>query len=479
MIICDKPFIYLFKTPNCHYFYDVNKDSIVNISKDIYDYLSGSTSSDELKNEDIEMLGKLKERGYLSSNRVKDIVHPDSDNLRFLLNNNLQQLILQVTQSCNLVCSYCPYANRTDGILQRNHSSKHMSWETAKKCIDFYAEHSTAAESIAICFYGGEPLLAIDLIVQCIGYANELFLDKEVVYYITTNGTLLTDEMMVFFAENNVKLTFSIDGPASIHDEYRKRADGRGSFEAAYSNLEKAVSIYNERGSTQSININMVVNPEGNLREVLKLFDKPLFASGRVAVNSGIVGDDDLEKKYIPTDEFIEVYSYQDFLGYMSYFGLVDGLKMPKLVEAYFSSLDKTYLNFKEKQHHLPETMAPGGPCIPGQRRLFVNADGVFYPCERVSELSSIMQIGSIDAGFDYKKALMLLNVGAITADNCRNCYAFIHCITCARTADGGNCLSPEVKLSRCDRSRAAFQTKLLDCALIKERKTIYKGVIK
>ena len=51
---------------------------------------------------------------------------------------------------CNLVCSYCPYANKTDNVLHRNHENKHMSWEVAKKAIDFFAEHSSAYDSPSI-----------------------------------------------------------------------------------------------------------------------------------------------------------------------------------------------------------------------------------------------------------------------------------------------------------------------------------------
>ena len=50
------------------------------------------------------------------------------------------------------------------------------------------------------------------------------------------------------------------------------------------------------------------------------------------------------------------------------------------------------------------------GPCIPGSRRLFVNINGDFYPCERVSETSPRMKIGSLEQGFEVRNMKYLLN---------------------------------------------------------------------
>ena len=58
----------------------------------------------------------------------------------------------------------------------------------------------------------------------------------------------------------------------------------------------------------------------------------------------------------------------------------------------------------------LAPVMAPGGPCVPGQRRLFVSVDGALYPCERISETSDIMRIGDIYNGIDHTKVDALLN---------------------------------------------------------------------
>ena len=154
-------FIKLFKTPRGNYFFDVNKDTLVEISKDMYDYFNE-------KNEDVCVgtgvkaeIDLLKKQGFLSGYRTEIIQHPETLNLSFLLDNHMRHLVLQVTQACNLCCIYCPYAVNAEGKLQRKHSSKTLSFDMAKKVLDFFVKNSSETDNITIGFYGGEPLISV------------------------------------------------------------------------------------------------------------------------------------------------------------------------------------------------------------------------------------------------------------------------------------------------------------------------------
>ena len=63
-------------------------------------------------------------------------------------------MTLQVTQNCNLRCSYCPYSG---GYEQRSHNNQRMSFDIAKKSMDFFIAHSEDQPEINLGFYGGEP----------------------------------------------------------------------------------------------------------------------------------------------------------------------------------------------------------------------------------------------------------------------------------------------------------------------------------
>ena len=119
----------------------------------------------------------------------------------------------------------------------------------------------------------------------------------------------------------------------------------------------------------------------------------------------------------------------------------------------------------------MAEVGHPSGPCIPGQLRLFVTTDGNFFPCEKVSENSQVMKIGNVNEGFDYEKVKKILNVGKLTENECKECFAFRNCSLCSMVADTGKSeedeLSRNLKLESCARIRYEFDDKLKDvCAL-------------
>lgn len=471
--IDQKPFIHLFTTPRGFYFYDVNQDSIIQITQGVYEYLSSNRTLESLSQEDRNSISRLKKEAFLAPFRVQKIRHPDMQNLEYYLNKRAEQLILQVTQSCNLSCSYCPYANKTDNVLQRNHSGKCMTWETAKKSIDFFCKHSSETQTVGISFYGGEPLLAFGLIRQSMEYAKKLFAGKDLNFHMTTNGTLFTDEIIDYFSRNVVHIAFSIDGAEAVHDLNRRHTDGTGSFHQAVSSLKRVYNAFSDEARGR-LSVNMVLNPETNAEDILKLFDDPFFGEEKVSISAGLAEDDYLARKFTNSEDFVVLLEYQYFLGYLSYLGAVKNLRMPPIVRGYFANFDKLRMKYRMKSQPVPEEAAPGGPCIPGQRRLFVSTDGIFYPCERVNELSEVMKIGNINDGFDYENAGDILNFAALTPEECRRCYAFWQCKLCAAAADAVDHFSAAKKFRQCAESRSAAESEMLNCVLIREKKTFY-----
>lgn len=241
-----------------------------------------------------EELETLRKRGYLSSKTLESLEYPLGD-IQNQIENNVGQLVLQVTQSCNLACSYCPYANTTDNSLQRNHANKHMSLETAKKAVDFLLAHSLGCEQLSISMYGGEPLIDFELIKAIVNYANQIACGREITYNLTTNGTLVTDEMIDFFVANSINVMFSIDGPKQIHDINRRTVKGNGSFDAAFNNFVKLWNATKDAKAKPTIN--MVLDPENDLDEVFSLFSHPIFTNEDIVVYADMAEDDQLEKE--------------------------------------------------------------------------------------------------------------------------------------------------------------------------------------
>ncbi len=479
-----RPFIHLFATHNSYYFYDVNTEGIIELTESLFNYLSKNkdipedvSSIEDLCVSDREMLLSLINRGYLSDHRVSTIRHNHSDDIEFQITNRMNELILQVTQSCNLVCSYCPFANRTDDSFQRNHSSKKMDWETARKSIDLLLENSSETENVCIGFYGGEPFMNFPLIRQAVEYADKQFVGKNVTYSLTTNGTIMTDEIISYLSDHDFRVMFSIDGPESIHDINRRKADGSGSFREAVDNLKKLYALYGKRAK-EKIHINTVINPENDFDEITHLFDDPFFRESGIGINPSLVSSTKLENEIQNKDDFVEKFAYDRFRALMSRLGIVKGISLDPVSD--FLALRQIEKNdgITEASGRLGDITAPGGPCIPGQRRLFVNADGNFYPCEKVNELAEDTMIGNINYGIDIAKAERVLNVAQLTADACKECYAFRHCSSCAVNSAREDSITAESKLAQCPAIRKSFRNNLRFAALVREIDSVYKRKI-
>jgi uncharacterized protein len=138
----------------------------------------------------------------------------------------LSTLVLTVTDDCNLGCLYCYHNNgkRIDTTRET------MTPETARRSIDFLFENSGELQKIVIVFFGGEPFLDFELVASSVEYAREKAAGKQVEFAVTTNGTLLTEEVARFVEQNNISVTVSIDGVGEAHDRFRPFPDGSASF---------------------------------------------------------------------------------------------------------------------------------------------------------------------------------------------------------------------------------------------------------
>lgn len=123
---------------------------------------------------------------------------------------NLRQLLIEVTDSCNLKCRYCGYGDLYDNFDKRE--AKQQQFSNVKLLVDYLAELWGSAynisydKNIKIGFYGGEPLLNMRLIKEIIEYLKLLKgLNVHFSYNMTTNGVLL-NKYMDFLVENKFSL---------------------------------------------------------------------------------------------------------------------------------------------------------------------------------------------------------------------------------------------------------------------------------
>lgn len=154
------------------------------------------------------------------------------------------------TEHCNLACNYCFENN-----MERGGS---ISPEKAKAAVDLLFDYSGECKELKILHFGGEPVLKFDSIRLVTEYAEEkaAITGKSVSFFMTTNGTLVTEEMAHYFTRHNFTVLVSIDGLAASHNRFRVDKQGQGTFAHAVKGLEMIKKVQGRVG------VKMTVMPE-------------------------------------------------------------------------------------------------------------------------------------------------------------------------------------------------------------------------
>lgn len=462
------PFIKLFSSPWNKYFYDVGRNEIVLISEQLYSSLhlleTGAVDWQGILNHASEELSALLEEGYLSCKRPIIVRHPLSELTPYYLQRKIDMITLQITQDCNFRCRYCIYSEHINR-KQRSHSQKCMTWETAKRAIDFYIAHSIDSEIRSIGLYGGEPLLQFELIKKIIEYSEEAAIGKPLDFHMTTNGSLLTNNVVEFLAKHQVQLLISIDGNKASHDKNRVLSNGTGTYDLVMNNLMRVRKAFPDYYA--SIQINTVLDPSNDFDSLTGLNGNLLgLPNGNFRFNY-VENDDEDSTLLLSTPDFREKDEYQSFLSYLAICGKYPIEQLSPLSLQRFHDIESAFKRFQSEQY-MPDMCSHGGPCIAGKSRLFITSDGVFYPCERVNE-RHYMSIGSLDSGFDYDNIKRLMNICELTAEKCKNCWAIRSCSICSKMCDNGKMLSAEEKLKHCDESKHLVETQIRSIILQSE----------
>lgn len=184
---------------------------------------------------------------------------------------------ISLTERCNMNCSYC--------FQQRLFKSGQpdMSVNRFEEIMNWFIAHNEG-RSPAIQYFGGEPLLRFDLIElgnDMLRSAKQRGQLKNFTQVLTTNGTLLTDEVSKFLVANGFDVTFSLDGWQEINDRFRLFKNGRGTYEATLAGIAR----FRQAGGRVSILITPRPDNIALLPKIVRHFVEDLKATS-IGINS-------------------------------------------------------------------------------------------------------------------------------------------------------------------------------------------------
>lgn len=199
--------------------------------KDVMGKLAAERIDDKEAADDEEdkLFGYLKDNKYLVRVTENEDYHAELLRGDYVLNGRLSITIMP-TEQCNFRCKYC-YESFQHGKMSR---------ELQDAIIKFVAHNITKYSSVDLSWYGGEPLLAKDIIE----YISEKVLEicRRTKRYLTTSITtnayyLDLDTFKMLQKYNLVNVQITLDGIKETHDTQRVLANGKPTYDVILKNL--------------------------------------------------------------------------------------------------------------------------------------------------------------------------------------------------------------------------------------------------
>lgn len=136
---------------------------------------------------------------------------------------------------CNLDCAYCYYLDKADIYGGRE---PRMSIDELERFVRTYIE-ACQSDEVVFNWHGGEPLvLGLDFYRKAVEFEKRYAGGRKISNTIQTNATLMTAQWASFLRDEGFLAGVSIDGPADIHDKFRRDKGGRPTFERVVKGIE-------------------------------------------------------------------------------------------------------------------------------------------------------------------------------------------------------------------------------------------------
>ena len=420
-----------------YFIYTPYTNNIINITKmqfeevkkleriGITNYI-GENNESESRNDIIKLINSK----FITGTFINNIKHPVIDNYAVIINRRINCIVLQVTQRCNFSCRYCHDAQ--PGSASTVDGKTDMSWVLAKQSVDFLITHSQDSDLINFYFYGGEPLLNFKLIQKVVDYINFRINTKTIIYRITTNLSLMTEEIAEYFYLHNFKIAISLDGAPDIQNCHRKFINGDDTFDIVWNNVKMLRNIYGARFYDDIVFLPVIFADENKTKVIDFFVSNDIHLEQLFFQNANTSGIEYTEGSI----EFRNQNYNNSFV--------MDTEDETNLLDEFNEHYnDKRAI--RDNWHH-------AGPCVVGAHKLFVNVKGEFYPCEKISHYPST-SFGNISTGIDIERAKKLINIGKLTENECINCWCIRFCKICLMNCvdEESCCISKEIKLLHCN----------------------------
>ena len=295
-----------------------------------------------------------------------------------IANYPISTLVLNVNTGCNLSCTYCYKED-----LATPDRGQRMAFETAARSFELLLAEAKERARVNLVFFGGEPLSNMPLIRAMIDYAEGRAAEvgKTVDFSLTTNATLLTEDLVDYFSAHRVGITVSMDGPKALHDRNRKTVGGKGTYDVVAKKARMLLARHRTRPVGARVTLTRgttdVVAIHRHLRDEIGFFEV-----GFAPVTAG-----DISAFNLGEDELADVFRGMKALGL-------------EYRDQALRGGNNGFANMHQLMTDLADGTRKSLPCGAGLGMLAVDKDGGLNLCHRFTG-SKLPTFGDVEAGID------------------------------------------------------------------------------
>lgn len=356
----------------------------------------------------------------------------------YLRAEGFRQLILVSTHRCNLRCLYCSYSGSYTN--SRTHANVDLSRDVAQRAIDVYVrgfaktKESNPYRIPTVGFYGGEPLLAPELLESAVEHCQRRFTGP-IHFALTTNGVCVDRALARYLASNGFSVSVSLNGPEEEHDRLRTDGTGSGSFARTWRGIRMLRDAYGDQ-FRESCTLLACYDVGTDFREVDRFFRENgewLPPIGRVSPVSphftewyAQYAESERRSSERRLKRCRETY----------YLQLLRHERPSSYFDRLFGDILRVILMRSQRCAHRPLTLPYTGACIPGEK-VAVAPDGKLHACEKMNES---LPIGDVDAGLSLPRiAETVSQYRREITDQCADCSISRLCPVCYALVQTGS----------------------------------------
>ncbi|QOT82044.1 quinohemoprotein amine dehydrogenase maturation protein [Cupriavidus basilensis] len=290
----------------------------------------------------------------------------------------LNTVVLNVNTGCNLSCTYCYKED-----LDKPSAGKRMDVETAKASVEMLLSQSPDEPRYTVVFFGGEPLSNRKLIEYMVDHCEARFAaaGKVVDFVMTTNATLLTEEIVDYLNAHRFGLSVSMDGPKSIHDRNRLTVGGSGTYDV----VRRKVAMLLDRYTSRPVGARVTLTR--GTSDVEAIWDHLFNEIGFAEVGFAPVTSGDIDTFNLTAEELQGVFASMKALG-------------RRYLAAALEHRNIGFSNLHQLITDIHEGHKKALPCGAGLKMLAVDHKGDLNLCHRFTG-SSLPTFGNVHTGVD------------------------------------------------------------------------------